>query len=579
MSTKTFSGRVRVDGDSPEGRALSAFGELHGRGIGLCLKLLSEGKNLMREKPAICRKLGITSRHANSLRLQTKGMLDSAVSNLPGRLREAETRLKTAKEKIEKLEAQRADLVLQAESKDLSPFSRENPAALLARAGKIKAAIHGKSRRLVVMERRVSDLKAKIAAARKGDVAALGICHGGKKLFHAQFRLRENGYPCRRAWLEDWRGTRSSQIFLVGSKDESNGNQSCQAIPSENSYGFDLRLRLPPALEKTHGKHVVLRDVAFPRGAAELLATLASGRALTWRFVRDDKGWLAFFSCDIPEREQCGFLSAGALGIDVNAGHLSATLCDCKGNLVRTRDIPLDISGLNRKQARDLIGKAAVDVAREAEAAGVPVVVEDLAFSGKKAKAEARTKEYNRMLSAFAHAKIIAAISSACSARGIPVLEVNPAWTSVMSKNHFSKARNISVHQGAAWAIARRGLGCVEKKEWIKPKPAGRTKARACVARAVSSPEPEPASKAGKTGDRDTRGSRRVSNQAGETPGAFPLKGEAVESPRDETRPPALGLLRQEAPATTGLPQAKTCGKPDKPTRTMASVRNDPVFL
>lgn len=109
---KTFSGRVKADGDSPEGRALDAFGELHGRGIGLCLKLLSEGKSFMREKPAICRKLGISSRHANSLHFQTKGMLASVVSNLPGRLRKAETPLKTTKEKIERIEATRSSPVL-----------------------------------------------------------------------------------------------------------------------------------------------------------------------------------------------------------------------------------------------------------------------------------------------------------------------------------------------------------------------------------------------------------------------------------------------------------------------------------
>jgi hypothetical protein len=89
-------------------------------------------------------------------------------------------------------------------------------------------------------------LKAKIEAAGKGDVAALGICHGGKKLFHAQFDLKANGYPCLQAWRDDWRETSSSQIFLVGSKDEASGNQSCRAMPCEESWGFDLRLRLIP---------------------------------------------------------------------------------------------------------------------------------------------------------------------------------------------------------------------------------------------------------------------------------------------------------------------------------------------
>jgi IS605 OrfB family transposase len=579
MSVKTFSGRVKIGEDSKEAAALDAFGEIHGRGIGLCLKLLSEGKSLMKEKSSICRKLGISARHANSLRFQTKGMLDSVVSNLPGRLREAETRLKTAKDKIEKLETARKDLVLRATSKGVSAFVREKPDALLARAEKIKTAIHGKSRRLVVLKNRVDELNTKIEAAGKGAVAALGMCWGGKKLFHAQFDLKANGYPCLQAWRDDWRDVRSSQIFLVGSKDEASGCQSCRTTPCEESYGFDLRLRLPPAMEKEHGKHVVLKDVEFPQGAAALLSTLASGKALTWRFVRDGKGWLAFFSCDIPEKKQRGFLLAGALGIDVNAGHLSVSLCDRKGNLVCTRDIPLDLSGLDANQAKDVIGKAAASIAREADAAGVPVAREDLGFSMKKAKAEANGKKYNRMLSSFAHAKILDAVGSACEAKGVPVITVNPAWTSVMSKNHFAKTRKISVHQGAAWAIARRGLGCIEKKEWIKPKSVGKMKTKVSVARAVSPPQPEPTFEAGKKGDRDTRGSERVSKQAGGTPKAVRSKGEAVKSPVDETRPSAFCSPRQEAPVATGLPQVKTCGKPEKPRRDIASVKVNQVFL
>lgn len=579
MSVKTFSGRVRIDPDSKETAALDAFGEIHGQGIGLCLKLLSEGKDLMREKTKICRKLGVSARHANSLRFQTKGVLDSVVSNLPGRLREAETRLKTAKGKIEKLETTRKDLVLKATSKSLSSFVRANPDSLLAKADKIKTAIHGKSRRLVTLARRVEELKVKIAAAKNGDVSSLGICHGGKKLFHAQFNLKANGYPCLRAWRDEWLETRSSQIYLVGSKDETCGNVSCQATPCEESFGFDLKLRLPPALEKEHGKHVVLKDVEFPQGASCLLATLSSGKALTWRFVRDDKGWIAFFSCDIVAPEQKCFLSAGAMGIDVNAGHLSVSLCDRKGNLVRTRDIPLDLSELDSNQARDAIGKAAAEIAREALASGVPVTMEDLGFSKKKAQSESMSKDYNRMLSSFAHAKILTAVNSACEARGVPVLSVNPAWTSVMSKNHFSKSRKVTVHQGAAWAIARRGLGCVEKKEWIKPKSARKARVKTFVAVAVSSPQPEPAAEAGKQGDRDTRRSSRVSRQAGRTPEAVRTRGEAVESQKDETRPSAFGSPRQEAPAATGLPQFKTCGKPSKPGRDIASVKFDQVFL
>jgi hypothetical protein len=45
---------------------------------------------------------------------------------------------------------------------------------------------------------------------------------------------------------------------------------------------------------------------------------------------------------------------------------------------------------------------------------------------------------------------------------GIEVIEVNPAYTSTIGAVNHAPQRGISVHQGAAMAIARRGLGFSE---------------------------------------------------------------------------------------------------------------------
>lgn len=134
------------------------------------------------------------------------------------------------------------------------------------------------------------------------------ICFGSRKLFRAQFALEANGYKDRDEWKADWLNSRSSQFFVLGSKDESAGNQSCQAKVEEDDT-LTLRLRLPHAFAKTHGEFLVIPSVKFAYGQEAVVAALASssrvkttttdqkkitkrtGAALNNRFVRDDKGW------------------------------------------------------------------------------------------------------------------------------------------------------------------------------------------------------------------------------------------------------------------------------------------------
>ncbi|MFH4338284.1 hypothetical protein WAJ35_23160, partial [Acinetobacter baumannii] len=67
------------------------------------------------------------------------------------------------------------------------------------------------------------------------------ICFGGRRLFRRQFHLAENGYHDHAAWLAEWRRARANQFFVVGSGDETSGNQSCVATVDEDGT---LRLRL-----------------------------------------------------------------------------------------------------------------------------------------------------------------------------------------------------------------------------------------------------------------------------------------------------------------------------------------------
>ena len=98
------------------------------------------------------------------------------------------------------------------------------------------------------------------------------LCFGGNKLFRAQFYLEQNGFSSHQEWKEAWTFKRNSEFFILGSKDEKAGNQTCTAIVQEDGR-FSLRLRLPDALTKEFGnKYVEIENVSFKYGKEAILA-------------------------------------------------------------------------------------------------------------------------------------------------------------------------------------------------------------------------------------------------------------------------------------------------------------------
>ena len=153
----------------------------------------------------------------------------------------------------------------------------------------------------------------------------------------------------------------------------------------------------------------------------------------------------------------------GSVGVDVNADHLAVSEVDRFGNLIDARRIDLPVYGKSTEQTKAIISEAVISVSSQAKKAAKPIVIEVLDFQKKKAQLEAQDPKYARMLSSFACNKVASSIHSIAFKDGVEVLEVNPAYTSVIGAVNYAQPKGISVHMGAALAIARRGLGLSEK--------------------------------------------------------------------------------------------------------------------
>ena len=317
---------------------------------------------------------------------------------------------------------------------------------------------------------RLAVLEADLAAGR------VRLCFGSKKLWRRQYDLKANGYGSREAWLEEWRDVRSNEFFVLGSRDETAGCQLCVASVNDDGT-LTLRLRMPDSLAGRHGKYLVVPNVRFAYGHEKVLAALGSnteyavyrrehgekearvtalGQAISYRFKRDAKGWRVFATTELPEVEVTTDRRRGAVGVDLNADHLAVVETDASGNYVKAWRVPLVTYGKSHHQAEALIGDAVASVVGYARGVGKPLVVEKLDFRQKKAVLEGESRKYSRMLSGFSYGKVKAYFISRGYREGVEIIEVNPAYSSVVGRVKFMERYGLTVHQAAALVLARR---------------------------------------------------------------------------------------------------------------------------
>lgn len=439
----TFQTRLALSTEHSD--ALEAYAALHGRAERSLFAALQSGGTLNTLKRDFQKRFGLTARQFNAIRAGVDGKIASIKELRPELLAEAATRIKQAEKVISKLESR-------------APGTTK---------------LHQKKRRLATLKARHTAMQADHEAGR------VRLCFGSKRLFRAQFDLEANGYASRTDWKRDWRSARSDQFFVLGSQDETAGNQTCQAGVAEDG-SLTLKLRLPNALA-SFGKTLDLTGVRFTYGQDQIEAALQSSRriqsitqagkpivkrvgsAISYRFLRDDKGWRVFASVEAQAVKNVTHRALGAMGVDVNADHLAVSETDRFGNWTHSRRIDLNTYGKTTEQAKALIGEACVVLAELGRQAGKPVVIERLNFQKKKSELEATDPRQARMLSSFLCNKVSTGLKAACFRSGVEVIEVAPAYTSVIGAVNHAQTKGISVHQGAALAIARRGLGFSER--------------------------------------------------------------------------------------------------------------------
>lgn len=483
---QTYQDRLELD--QTQLRWMNEYTDLY---CGLQHKLysrLAKGESAFKIKSEFSRENGLTSRQFNAMSIELDGKIKSTFellknnkhdieSNIKKTVKAVATAAKTLKEKLQ---------ALFKSNENKANFSdaqkTENSAEIEKKIDDLKQRKFFKTRRLNILKNKLKKVDARL----KANVP--GICFGTRKLFNQQFHLDQTefgeGEKGFKNWKKAWDHARSHQFLLIGSKDETSGNQSCKAVivhaPPTSEIAaprtLTLTIRMPNALiEKGAPKFMAIEGVRFEYGQDKIekilkenaVAKSEKKTALSYRFHKDDNtptGWRVFVSTDIADSkiisEDAGM---GVLGVDFNADHLAWAKTDRNGNTYDFGKVDLPIQGKTTAQREAILSDALDEVLVIAKENYCPVAIEDLDFSKKKAELANMDVKKARMLSGLAYSKYIQLAEAKASRKGIELKIVDPAYTSVAGSVKYAVRLGSTVHQAAAGVIARRAQGYSEK--------------------------------------------------------------------------------------------------------------------
>ena len=148
----------------------------------------------------------------------------------------------------------------------------------------------------------------------------------------------------------------------------------------------------------------------------------------------------------------------------VARGFIAVAETDGYGNLVGVKDIPLKYHGTGNK-AKSEMSEIISKVVRYTRSKGKALCIEVLSFSKKKSICIRQgKKQYNQMIHMLDYSRYMKDCEDYTKTYGVRIYEVNPAYTSQIGRSKYAGKKKLTVHDAAAYVIARKGQGYIDKK-------------------------------------------------------------------------------------------------------------------
>jgi len=290
------------------------------------------------------------------------------------------------------------------------------------------------------------------------------VVFGGKRLFeklcknHLQGKAREG---IRKQWKEQRQGT----LISVGSKSDK-GNRLARF---ENING-QLHLRITTGnREFIHAK--VLRE---PKSSKDKWITFMAMLLESWQTqnyfaytvelkLRDGEVY-GSVSFELPTPEVRCTKENGVIAIDTNASPIHLTVAEVSktGELVSYQTISLHyFLGLSQN-AKDhqewILAHQIVDIAIQKNKA---IAIENLKKLKRGMRGDGKA-ELRKTLHQWNAKKLLQKLKRVAMLKGVEVVEVHPAYTSIIGMLKYAPQLNIDKDIAGAYVIGRRALGFIE---------------------------------------------------------------------------------------------------------------------
>ncbi|MUH00695.1 hypothetical protein F7734_53860 [Scytonema sp. UIC 10036] len=422
-----------------------------------CLSMILAGKSQLDCHKELQRLFNINKRYSNSIYTEVQGIVTNANKNRANHIKFLSGQIKSIKSDIRKRSKQIKDFAKQ--EKKLTNKNKSAKKGFKSDKSKSQTKIK-KACSIYARQRQTTQLQD----------AKFGLHQKKRRLYLLQSQLAHLKSTSPNYALPD-----NDSFVLVGSKDESSGNQLAQFNYIENPDSFVLSIRTPYALEeRLGGDYIRIDGLNFKHGFHDLVESISERcykvktkdgtekwaigcSAVTIRFYWKDNCWYVAATTDVNLREITSEYLSGYVGVDLNADSIGWAVCDRQGNLLEYGDYKLDLHVLSSNQREAILRDAATFIALKALEYNFPVASEKLDFSEKKKLLKEKGKKYARMLSSFAYTQWNEALDNACSKYGIYHKKVNPAFSSTIGMLKFMSMYGMNSASSAAFVIARRG--------------------------------------------------------------------------------------------------------------------------
>ena len=380
----------------------------------------------------------ISRRTTNSILKEVQGRIKALAELKKYEVSQKEQKIKKMKEEIEKLDSKILEFQEKMKNKiKINHFKYWN----------LKKSRAFKKMKLNKFQMRIEQLKWEI------ETGHYKLCFGTKKLLQSsktEFHLQ-----------------RDSQMSYIGSQDETGKNSMFQLTYNNRNNQFDIKIRKDFGLD-TDEKYV-FGKCYFNNHKNELIDALKNKNStpLTYSIIRKNGRYYVHCTFEYRMENKSSFLTRkeyGTIGVDFNKGFLTVSEIDRNGNLLNTEKLYYRF-GQGNKTKTDL-EKIILYIVRKCIETGKDLCIENLNFKNTKAnisKAFSKAgKKYNNMLHSLAYSLFDKLVTNIAFRNKVDVKKVNPAWTSWIAENKFCNRMKLNIHNGAAFVIARRGLGIKE---------------------------------------------------------------------------------------------------------------------